>query len=481
MEINYYRQTNAQGVQESWNACQFTSDTDLTAFTARPLVTINGQPILRQHHITYLTGKETCRAHHFAKHLAIQLLSNSKDSDGSKASDSSNGSDSVSVASGSIAGENPEGCGSSTSHPRPRCKVLWIDTLHGPHVAAAIYRELAAHATSARDLHFICFDILGGQREEHWYYTRCIEALIKRLRPQLVVIDDIDHFMPHCGINLAIEFNRAVRDVLNHSDTAFLFIGYNHLGKRASTTGNLGKELFTSANDIFAVSTQRDITTVRHAYGYDMRHDPEDTQFRFTIGPDNLPREVDAPAATRTTGIDDDALRDIVNDILQPGQSLTKEDFHHQVTTRHRHLKKDDRTTALLNQALRLHLITVTPTGQITQESPSSKASEASTGSDSSMATSDSVSVGGGFVAVKSPKGCHSTEDIPEGCDSSTSLPPMAGDSIKAGETSTGGDSIQATSDSVGVASGSVAGSSSESSLSRHSSTIPHARDLTLR
>ena len=367
------------------------------------------------------------------------------------------------MASGSIAGENPEGCGSSTSHPRPRCKVLWIDTLHGPHVAAAIYRELAAHAPSARDIHFICLDILGGQREEHWYYTRCIETLIKRLRPQLVVIDDIDHFMPHCGINLAIEFNRAVRDVLNHSDTAFLFIGYNHLGKRASTTGNLGKELFTSANDIFAVSTQRDITTVRHAYGYDMRHDPEDTQFRFTIGPDNLPREVDAPTVTRTTGIDDDTLRDIVNDILQPGNALSKDDFHHQVTTRHRHLKKDDRTTALLNQALRLHLITVTPTGQITQASDSDKvsskegeaskgigikASEASKGSDSIQATSDSVGVASGSVAGEDPKGY---------------------------------DSIQATSDSVGVASGSVAGSSSESSLSRHSSTIPHARDLTLR
>ena len=74
MEINYYRQPNAQGIQEAWESCQFTSDTDLSAFTSRPLITINGQPILRQHHVTYLTGKEFCRAHHFAKYLAIQFL-----------------------------------------------------------------------------------------------------------------------------------------------------------------------------------------------------------------------------------------------------------------------------------------------------------------------------------------------------------------------------------------------------------------------
>ena len=74
MKINYYRQPNAQGIQEAWESCQFTSDADLSAFTSRPLITINGQPILRQHHVTYLTGKEFCRAHHFAKYLAIQFL-----------------------------------------------------------------------------------------------------------------------------------------------------------------------------------------------------------------------------------------------------------------------------------------------------------------------------------------------------------------------------------------------------------------------
>ena len=114
MEINYYRQPNAQGIQEAWESCQFTSDTDLTAFTSRPLVTINGQPILRQHHITYLTGKETCRAHHFAKHLAIQFLNSSKVVNSTHAG--LEACDSSKVVNFK---DDPEGCDSSTSHPIP--------------------------------------------------------------------------------------------------------------------------------------------------------------------------------------------------------------------------------------------------------------------------------------------------------------------------------------------------------------------------
>ena len=76
MEINYYRHPNVQGEDDSWESCQFTHETELTPFSRiASLVTLNGQPILRQHHSTYLTGKDTCRAHHFAKFLAIQVLS----------------------------------------------------------------------------------------------------------------------------------------------------------------------------------------------------------------------------------------------------------------------------------------------------------------------------------------------------------------------------------------------------------------------
>lgn len=269
MEINYYRYPNASSEGESWQNCQFTHETELSSFSrVKPLVTLNGQPIVRQHHVTYLTGKDTCRAHHFAKYLAIQVLTSSSPQP-------------VEVV---------RATGPYKSSP---CKVLWIDTLHGPHICTQIYHELIAHAPEKANLHFVCLDILGGQRDNFYAINRNIETLIKQLNPELVVIDDIDHFMPFCGVRIATEFCRIVRDVTNHSETAFLFIGYNHLGKKASTTGNLGKYLFLDATDVFSLSTQREITTVRLVTSYDLSRSPEDTQFRFTIGEDNLPHEAE--------------------------------------------------------------------------------------------------------------------------------------------------------------------------------------------
>ncbi len=341
MEINYYRDANAQSHDESWQSCQFTSETDLTPFRSSELVTLNGQPYLRQHHITYLTGRETCRAHHFAKHLAVQVLSTAPSSKG--------------------------------------CKVLWIDTLNGPHISASIFRELAQHAASKEALHYLCLDILGGQRDNHWWLARSIESLIRRLNPQLVVIDDMDHFMPYCGIRVAGEFNRVVRDAINHTDVAFLLIGYNHTGKKACTAGELGKQLFNSSSDIFSLSTVRDVTTVRHISGYDLHVHPSDSQFHFTIGPDNLPHEAAQPRKAPASGIDDDTLRHIVDDIIQEteGQgnqasqegkegignasAITPSDLLTQVRARHAQFKRDTRDAALLDQIHLLHLLTPKP------------------------------------------------------------------------------------------------------------------------
>ena len=115
MKINYYRYPSAQGEYESWQNCQFTHNTDLSPYTeVKPLVTLNGQPIIRQHHSTYLTGKDTCRAHHFAKFLAIKVLT------------------------GESVSTSPVPCAVASAKAPvsndPACKVLWIDTLHGPHI-----------------------------------------------------------------------------------------------------------------------------------------------------------------------------------------------------------------------------------------------------------------------------------------------------------------------------------------------------------
>ena len=316
MEINYYRYPNASSEEESWQNCQFTHETELSSVSGvKPLVTLNGQPIVRQHHVTYLTGKDTCRAHHFAKYLATQVLTSGSPQE-------------VEVV---------QATGLYKSTPSSGCKVLWIDTLHGPYICNQIYHELVAHAPAKENLHFVCLDILGEQRENFYAINRNIEALIKQLNPELVVIDDIDHFMPFCGVRIATDFCRIVRDVTNHSETAFLFIGYNHLGKKASTTGNLGKYLFLDATDVFSLSTQREITTVRLVTSYDLSRCPENTQFRFSIGEDNLPHEAerepkckaiddvtqDEPDGSDTSQIDDSKHLSINNKSKSVNNSLT--------------------------------------------------------------------------------------------------------------------------------------------------------------
>ncbi len=392
MEINYYRDANAQSHDESWQSCQFTSETDLTPFRSSELVTLNGQPYLRQHHITYLTGRETCRAHHFAKHLAVQVLSTAPSSKG--------------------------------------CKVLWIDTLNGPHISASIFRELAQHAASKEALHYLCLDILGGQRDNHWWLARSIESLIRRLNPQLVVIDDMDHFMPYCGIRVAGEFNRVVRDAINHTDVAFLLIGYNHTGKKACTAGELGKQLFNSSSDIFSLSTVRDVTTVRHISGYDLHVHPSDSQFHFTIGPDNLPHEASQPRKAPASGIDDDTLRHIVDNIIQPDQDITPSDLLTQVRARHAQLKRDTRDAALLDQIHRLHLLTPSGIPSGTPEGRDSGTSHAfnkvqggSISAPASQPAVRAVRVNGDAIAVKGHSSKAGSLAVP--CAAAQQRPPQ--------------------------------------------------------
>ena len=75
------------------------------------------------------------------------------------------------------------------------------------------------------------------------------------------------------------------------------------------------------------------------------------------IGPDNLPRETTPTVKTAPSGIDDDTLRTIVDDIIQPGQNITATDLLAQVKARHSQLKRQNRDAALLDQLHRLHLL----------------------------------------------------------------------------------------------------------------------------
>lgn len=57
-----------------WRCCVFNDDINLVAFSINPLVSIHGQPVLLQHQSTYITGRDLCHAHHYAKMLAVAEL-----------------------------------------------------------------------------------------------------------------------------------------------------------------------------------------------------------------------------------------------------------------------------------------------------------------------------------------------------------------------------------------------------------------------
>ena len=197
---------------DPWSQCLFNDNTDLSQFAAHPLVTIGKQPIIKQHQATYLTGRDTCHAHHFAKMVAGAHLAGSY-------------TQAPSLKVNTIEPSKKSSPSSKSTTPR----ILWIDTIHSPYACAEFYQEMkdTFHFNDGQ-FHLMCLDILGVFREDFCYLIGEVEQHIRRLKPTLVVIDDIDHFMPYCGINAASHFDHIFRDALNHTETAFLLIGYNH-------------------------------------------------------------------------------------------------------------------------------------------------------------------------------------------------------------------------------------------------------------
>ena len=329
MNIFHYRQNDYNA--DPWQNAIINADTPIDEFLPKTLVTVNGQTIIRQHGCTYLTGRETCHAHHYAKMIATAVIRGNYPH-----------APSLNVT---LDGDSPG-------------TVLWIDSLHNAHTCTDFYNEMNDGFESER-LSLFCLDRLGNFRYSFDDLIRCIEQTVQLVNPTLLVIDDIDHLMPYCGINAAITFHHAIRDIINHSNTACLFIGYNHLGKRAATTGNLGKTLFTTADTTFALTTQQAISSVRLLNSF-LRQDNRDDQFRFTIGNDNLPHEViDKPEQLIIDNpVKNTTLRDIFGEIITPGETISPDELYIKLNNRRQQLNRCDRTRTIIAQAAQLGIIT---------------------------------------------------------------------------------------------------------------------------
>ena len=332
---------NECGADEPWSKCLFNNETDFAPYKTAPLLSIAGQPVIKQHHATYITGRDTCHAHHFAKMIAGAIISGFY-------------SHAPSVA----------------IHPRqsaPPCNgaptsdtVLWIDTVHSPHACAQLYHEMKDNFHFQEgQFQLMCLDMLGVFREDFYLLIGEIEANIRQFRPKLIVIDDIDHFLPYCGVTIASHFFHIFRDTLNHTESAFLFIGYNHLGKRASTTGNVGKSLFPSSDCVFSVTTQHGISHVRLVRSLDTRSIPE-AEFIFSIGDDNMPHELvktTSAGAISPSVIEHTTLNDIITGVIEPGETLVPDELVTRISMRNAQLNRINQARTIIAKATSFGII----------------------------------------------------------------------------------------------------------------------------
>ena len=145
MKIYHYIHDNSVDECASdnpWKDCLFTAESVLNDYDIKPLVSINGLPIIRQHQSTYITGKETCHAHHYAKMIATAILSGE-----------------YSAVPGLIVHDAVPVRGSNAATPR---SVLWIDTINGPHTCAHHYNEMLQRFQADNgEFNLICLDLLG--------------------------------------------------------------------------------------------------------------------------------------------------------------------------------------------------------------------------------------------------------------------------------------------------------------------------------
>ncbi len=368
MKVFHYRYPEYDA--DPWKDILIKGDTDLSDFHSNTILSINGQTILRQHSTTYITGRNTCHAHHLAKMLAGAVLKGSYDRFPGL---------SVNLKQGE------------------QGTVLWVDSVHHVHACADFFQEMVtAFDPERKRFSMFPVDRLGSFRYDFYSILSGFEKAVKQ-KPTLIVIDDIDHLMPYCGVNVASAFNHVIRDILNHTQTACLFIGYNHLGKRASTTGNLGNMLFPESYNVFSVTTQRAISTVTLVKSVNLQGDSM-APFHFTIDHDNLPNQLirTMDDTTSSTVMKQNTLRDIISEVMEPGQSISPDQLYQQLNNRRQQLNRHDRTRTLIAQAAQL--------GIIHKPDPTSN--------NYTLTPQD----------TESPKDA----DTPEGCDSSTSHAPAS-------------------------------------------------------
>ena len=241
---------------------------------------------------------------------------------------------------------------SSRLQPVPG-KVLWIDTVHSFYTVCGFLQDLKRNFdVSSKNFALMCLDDIGtfNERDEKVHY-HIIDA-IRTFQPTLVVIDDLDHLTPECGMVLADNFYLAMRETLDHYDTSLLCVGYNLIGRAKSTAGYIGRMLFPIANNVFRITNRGTTAMVRRVKGIT---DDDQFEFAFTINDQNFPQEVimmpDNPSV-EARFVEDNTVRDIFTAVIPKDTSVTPDELVSRLNKRHDDMNRLSRNRHLIANAL---------------------------------------------------------------------------------------------------------------------------------
>lgn len=332
--MHYNRQPFAQClIDDPWShLCLNVERENLIESAPHAIVSIAGSTILHQHEISFLTGTSNCRAHAFAKMIAAAVI------DGNYSP----------MPSLKVAKRE----GQEEDHTD---RVLWIDSVHSFYSCCGIIndiKQVVSTPVNSSNFMFMCLDDLGVFNERDIDVHYHIFKTISEFKPTLIIIDDLDHLTPECGMFQADNFYLQLREYLDYHDVAVLCVAYNLLGRAKNTAGYIGKRLFPIANNVFRISNRATTTIVQRSKGITC-----DDQFEcaFNINDKNMPQEVileSDNSALVDRFVEASAVQDIFNAVIPPNQSLTPDQLVDKLSKRQEQLNRITRNRQLIASAL---------------------------------------------------------------------------------------------------------------------------------
>lgn len=328
---------------DPWTSLFINIDNENLAYDRpHPIVNICGSTAVHRHEITFLTGTSHCRAHALAKMMAAAVLNGSYPY-----------AQSLQVARQVPDGQEiPQNSDGEQLPPTPG-KVLWIDTVHSFYTVSGFIDDMKRNFNvSNENFRLMCLDYIGTFNERDEIIHMEIINAIRDFNPTLVVIDDMDHLTPECGMFLANNFYLAMRETLDHYDTSLLCVGYNLIGRAKATAGYLGKLLFPISNNVFRVTNRGTTAIVQSMKGITS---DDQFEFAFTINDMNFPQEVImAPdnASVEARFAEATTIQDIFTSVIPKDTALSPDELITRLSKRQDEMNRMNRNRHLIANAL---------------------------------------------------------------------------------------------------------------------------------